>query len=144
MCFVKHTGLQGTDYNKNITDLQSSETFQADKSVSAIKDKAANTGSGLGNSKARECLEIAEGKLLCSNLLTLNALPLKALSSSCLSQDATVDGHAVYHAEVVVLLVKTSGTVKGLGKTRAEQPLLQAACLHSRCSAWFVPTAVTL
>lgn len=104
MCFVKHSAARYCLQQKYNWFTKQWETFQADKSVSAIKDKAANTASGLGISKARECLQMAEGKLLCCTYLALNALPLKALSSSFLSQDATVDGRVLYHTEAVVLL----------------------------------------
>jgi len=45
------------------------------------------------------------------------ALPLKAVSSSsCLRQDAGIDGRVLYLTEVVNALVKSTVAGKGLGK----------------------------
>lgn len=90
------------------------KTFPADRSISVVKDKAANTASGLGNPKARDHLEVAEGKLLCCTFLALMLFLWKQWAAVAWDR---VQGWTYYVPHWgCCALVKSTVTVKVLGK----------------------------
>lgn len=137
-CVLWNTVLQGINYNKNITDLQSNERHSRQRSLSVLlKTKL-------------QILPLVWEIAKSENAWRLQRENYNAVLSLFLILFWKFSA-AVAWARTCYLplwgccaLVRVSVTGKELGKTRAEQPLLQAVCLYSRCSTWFVPTTVTL